>query len=806
MAALGGYKISRGLTAGALALVMTLFVATGVHAQIATDGTLGAKVDLSGDFTIIDSQLGRRSGENLFHSFERFSVNDGAITIFGVPTGVNAVIGRVTGTEASALNGLISFADDATNSLPVAADFWLFNPNGVMVGPNAAFRTSGALYFSGGDSVIFSDGATFSADTSQPLTITSARPEAFGFLGHAPGPVVIKGARLPAQGDGITLAGGKIVIDGAILESDQANERLTLIAGGQGDIAPVQPGERLVLTSGKIRISGGLEGDVRTGSIESRDGGDISLYAGNVVIDGGQALTISNRANGGAVDVRADRLVLRNGGDVGTLTVGAGMLPVGVFDAGATQVTARDITLTRGGAIRSQTQGTGNAGRITVDGFDRLLITRGLQDAETAIESEVSAGASGNADLVLVTGGDLRLTDGGSIFSNTFGAGNAGAVEVDVATIIASDGSQIASGARDNPEIVAFGAQSDPPKDLRATGAGGSVTVRASESMSFSGRLRPRPNDTEPESAGILTATEGEISGQGGDIFASAPLIILSNEAEIGAETFFAANAGDMTLEGGMLIVSGGSEISTTSRGGGAAGNVTLRFSDAIDLPSNGSIASSAQQEGQGAGSLAITTGRLTVGPGSRLTTDSLAENGGNIAVSVSRFAFINDGIVTTSVAESIGAGGSIDFSGGPLALGGVGRVESTANAGDGGVVTISSAITFIETPGAAIDVSSALGQDGVIQFLGAVGDQTAETEAPPAEFFNRFALIDDFCVAAVTGGSALRLVAPEAAPLSADIAPALFGGAIPYPATSGQSEALTLTLASADGVCEVVQ
>jgi len=798
-------------------------------AQIVTDGSLGARVNLGGDGALIRGELGQRSGENLFHSFDRFSVGSGERATFGLPDGVGRVISRVTGPEASALNGLISFADDATVRLPVAADFWFFNPNGVVVGPDAQFRTSGALYFSGGDSVIFSDGATFSADASQPLTITSARPEAFGFLNAAPGPVTIQGTDLPAQGDGITLSGGEVFIDGAILRSDQAAEALTLIAGGQGDIAPVQPGERLVLTSGKIRISGGLEGDVRTGSLETRNGGSVRLYAGEVEIDGGRALTIASGAAGGDVDVRADRLILSNGGDLGTLTVG--VAPVGApvednRDAGAIQVTARDITLTGGGAIRSQTQSRisdpaerpGNAGRITVDGFDSLLITRAGGDPETAIESEVAARADGNSGLVLVTGGDLQLLDGGSIFSLTFGDGDAGAVEVDVATLTVTGGGQIGSGARDNPEEVAFGRAAVPPFDARATGAGGSVTVRASEAMSFSGKRRPRPTDpagVELESSGILTATEGEIAGRGGDIFASAPLIILSNEAEIGAETFSDADAGGITLEGGMLIVRGGSEISTTSRTTGKAGNVTLRYSDGIDLPSDGSIASSAQtelsrdsgQEFDGtAGRVLIRTGALTVGPGSQIATESLSADGGAIRVNAGRFAFINDGRVTTSVAASTGAGGTIDFNGGPLALGDAARIESTADAGAGGVVTISSAITFLETPDAAIDVSSALGRDGTIEFLGAVGDQTAETEAPPAEFFNRFALIDDFCVAAVTGGSALRLVAPEAPPLSAGLAPALFGGAIPYPTAEGRAEALTLTLASAGGGCEAAE
>lgn len=776
---MGALRGRAAIRAGALRLAAAAaLTAGGAAAQVATDGSVGARRSLDGPVAAIGAGLGARRDGNLFHSFRRFSVPAGGRATFGVPEGVDRVIGRVTGREASAIDGIVSFADDATFTRPAAADFWLINPNGVFIGPEAQFRTSGALHLSGGDAVLFADGAGFAADMAAPLRLTSAAPEAFGFLGPSPGPVRVTGAALPAQGDSLTLAGGEVTIDRAALTARAAD--LVLISAGAGDIAAVDPAPGARASGGRIEIVGDGGPAGTPGSLLTTGGGRIRLIGGDVLLDGGQALAAALDTKGGDVEISARSLILRDGASAGTLTAGA-------KKAGNISVDAGDILLLRGGAIRSQTLGAGDAGAIRITGFDALRIDRGHQDAETAIESEVSVSAAGDAGRVVIRGGALLLIDGGSVFSSTFGDGDAGAVRVVADRIEATGGGQIASGARDNPD-----------QTIRAQGAGGSVTVIAREAMSFSGQLRARAGagGAERESSGMLTATEGRRTGPGGDLFARAPLILLTDEAEIGAETFFDAPAGDLRLEGGSLIVSDGAEISTTSRRGGAAGDVLLAFSGRVDLTRDGSIASSARGAGGGAGLIDLSAAQLVIGPGSRLTTDSQATDGGSIAVFTSDFALIDGGVATTSVASSDGDGGSISFGGGALALNDAALIESRAESGDGGEVVIASGVAFIESPDAAIDVSSAFGQAGTIRILGVVGDQTAETEAPPAEFFNRFALIDDFCVAAVTGGSALRL-----APREGGGGPALFGGAIPYPVAVDAAD-LSLALAPGPAAC----
>jgi filamentous hemagglutinin family protein len=110
-----------------LPLLVALLVAAPVHAQIITDGSVGPKVSLRGGEIEIGANLGTRRGDNLFHSFEKFGIATGQTATFTGPGTIKNVISRVTGGEASKIDGTLA-------SKVGQADLYFLNPAGVMFG------------------------------------------------------------------------------------------------------------------------------------------------------------------------------------------------------------------------------------------------------------------------------------------------------------------------------------------------------------------------------------------------------------------------------------------------------------------------------------------------------------------------------------------------------------------------------------------------------------------------------------------------------------------------------------------------
>ena len=107
----------------ALSITFLLTLPSSAFSDVQTDGSTGKVENLSGTMTIPQS-LGKTVGSNLFHSFNKFSVNTGESATF---TGANAlknVISRVTGGAPSVIDGLLK-------STILNADFYFINPAGV---------------------------------------------------------------------------------------------------------------------------------------------------------------------------------------------------------------------------------------------------------------------------------------------------------------------------------------------------------------------------------------------------------------------------------------------------------------------------------------------------------------------------------------------------------------------------------------------------------------------------------------------------------------------------------------------------
>src|SRR4051794_20846229 len=192
-----------------LVLLSVLLVAPEpAQSQVVTDGSLGPKVSLRGGQIEIGAALGSRRGDNLFHSFEKFGIATGQTATFTGPDTIRNVISRVTGGEASLIDGTLA-------SKVGQADLYFLNPAGVVFGPNATLDVPSSFHVSTAHELRFADGARFSALDKTGSGLTVAPPEAFGFLDKPPGRIAVEHSQLQLKpGKTFSLVGGDIDIGG----------------------------------------------------------------------------------------------------------------------------------------------------------------------------------------------------------------------------------------------------------------------------------------------------------------------------------------------------------------------------------------------------------------------------------------------------------------------------------------------------------------------------------------------------------------------------------------------------------------
>ena len=618
--------------------LLTCSISIPVRAQITVDGTTNTTLTPTDGEVRIDN--GDRAGNNLFHSFDEFSVRNGGSAAFNNAVEIENIFSRVTGGNISEINGLIS-ANGGANLL-------LINPAGIVFGENASLNIGGSFFATTADSLLFEDGEFSAVNPQAAPLLTINRPIGLNF-GNSPGDIVNRANY--GQSRVVTFENGDRV------EKVTINTPIGL---------EVDPGKNLTLVGGNILLEGGgltaPEGRVELGGLST---------PGEIIIDDNGSLVFPNDVNkadvtlsddaevnvsgegGGFINVNANNLILSEGSE----------LYAGITEnGGSSEAQAGDIVINADESV----QLVGNA--INIEGLDTVISNHvGLSAIK---RGDVDSSAIGNGGSIFITTDRLVVSDRATISAITFGQGNAGKIEIDANTVEMSSRSEIATRVRSG----ANGSNGNVEMDLNLLSINDSFVV--SDIGDFN---RENVRTTFSDGGDVIINATDAVKMDTSEGLS----IILAQVQDNGV-----GNAGDIEINTGSLSLVDSSFILATNGGTGDAGNIKLNATESVELKGSVSLILTQISEdvvGDG-GDISITAPTISLADFSKVAASALEGSegkAGNITFDAEDLIILTEGSVVDTLSENDFDSGDINFNTSNLELNSGGKIV-TANSRGG--------------------------------------------------------------------------------------------------------------------------
>jgi filamentous hemagglutinin family protein len=642
-----------------------------VNAQVTPDGTLNTNVSQSGNnFTITD---GNRLGNNLFHSFNQFSIPSQGSAFFNHAPDIQNIFSRVTGGSISHIDGLIQ-----ANG---AANLFLLNPSGIIFGANASLNIGGSFVGTTASSIKFGDGTEFSGvNTNTTPLLTMNVPIGLQFGGN-PGIISVQGTgnnhklngtfpiadltnlnRLQVpSGKTLALVGGDIVLNGAFLAAPGGRIELGSVIEGNTDInltshaltlsypheiqnfGNIQMNQRAVasvrgITPGSIQIQG-KQIDFRDGSLAvvqnlgSQAAGDISINATESL----QVISMSSdfQSSSGIVNetlqtgaagnivITTPKLTIDRGAIVLNRTYSSA--PGGDVVVNANEVSVGGVEPNDSSPIRifgiliAATYGSGQGGDLLLS-TDRLSIFGGGNVGSRTLSTGNGGNVKIHADHVQISSlntlpGPLSIS---LLSANAFGAGNAGNLQLDTRTLSIEDGGLV------SVSTVNFG-------------NAGNLIINASESIDVNGMKDPQ----NPSYIGAIArlfiniATFGSSdnsnsTAKAGSVTINTPQLNVREQGKVFTQNQVLGDAGTLTINTNTLHLNNGSLSASTKVGEG--GNINLQVRQSLLMRHGSTINAEAGGTGN-SGNIVIDAPIILGLENSDIIANAISGKGGNIDI-----------------------------------------------------------------------------------------------------------------------------------------------------------------------------
>lgn len=525
----------------------------------ASDRNLGTTVQpVTPQLDLITGGTRPSNGINLFHSFSEFNVDVGRGVYFDTPTGVQNILTRVTGNTRSSILGILGTTGNA--------NLFLLNPNGIIFGETAILDVRGSLIATTANSIRLGETGSFSASAPQNSVLLNINPSALlvNQLGRS-GDMELNQASLGVpQGQSMAFVGGAVRMNGGILAA----------------------------SNGRVELGGLAE----SGTINfNQNAGQIAL--------------------GFPANVARSNVSLTNNALIGVSGDGSGGIAIH----------ARNFDLSNQSAlfngIFSNTQGTNQPGKITIDATDAVILQ------QITIGNLIGSNTVGNGGDIEIKTGTLSLLEGSNI--NTFhnGEGNGGSVMINARDRVTLDGAN-------------------------SIGNGSSITTLGLNGKGNSGDIRINSGVLELTNGGQLVTSSNRPGNSGNIVLNIRDRTTINGTAQIlglpsGIFAELSANgigtAGNIDLTTPFLAITNGGQIRASTYGFGNSGNISINASDRVILDGFSSNASSLNS--------------------SSISSDVVSEqtigNGGNIQI-VTNSLFVKNGASISGSTNGQGNGGKI--------------------------------------------------------------------------------------------------------------------------------------------------
>jgi filamentous hemagglutinin family protein len=609
-----------------LSVILFLAIPTAlVKAQVTPDESLSTNVEEQGE-NELNINGGEREGNNLFHSFEEFSIPEGIEAVFENASDIENIFTRITGESASVINGILRTQG--------GANFFLVNPNGIVFGENAQLDVGGSFIATTANSVQFEDGAEFIADDAQQESIlTVSVPIGLQFEGNN-GAITVNGSGSSIVSDSIfspidlgntesglsvtsgktlALIGGDITLDGGIIRNNGGQIELSSVDSGFAKFQETENG--LIFDYGNVNGFQDIAIEEQTLIDVSGNGAKgISLTGSNIAVSNGSFVLVQNQGNtnSGTLNINAfESLNLSGTSPDGEVASSIRSESLNIGQASDINISTRKLQVSDQGSIQAGTYGKASSGDITINATDSVQLTLSSINDTTFAE--------GDAGNIQISTPQLKAIDGAFITSSTTRVGDGGNVNVDANSIELIGTS---TGRQSNISAVSFG----------GSGNAGNVTVNSSQLKLIDGGLISTSSVADGD-AGNLTVNASEaieVSGQKAPyqstISSSVVFLISQDNQKIPT-----GNAGKVNISTPRLDVNSGGEVTVKNEGSGNAGTLSIDAED-INLDSTGSI-TAASASGNG-GNIHLNTDNLQINEGSQITAEAGNNgDGGNINI-----------------------------------------------------------------------------------------------------------------------------------------------------------------------------